>query len=105
MLDGLYLYTTGPSERRDAVGTAIILGTRIYGQSEGQVFSGQLIRTPTGVHGFSKLVYELDVGPAENEYLIEFKGQIVDDGVRLYCVPNGMEDEAYYADLVLVSTE
>ncbi|WP_336740208.1 hypothetical protein [Aureimonas altamirensis] len=105
MRDGLYLYSTGPSDRRDAFGTAIVVGTRIYGQSEGQVFSGQLSRTPAGVIGFSKLVYELEVGPAESEYLIKFEGEIVDNGARLRCVPNDVAEEAYYADLVLVSTE
>ena len=50
-------------------------------------------------------MYELEVGPAGSEYLIKFEGEIVDNGARLRCVPNDVAEEAYYADLVLVSTE
>lgn len=99
MQDGLYLYSTGPKERRDAQGSAVLANGRIYAFSEGQVFSGTFDISGQRLTGQALLVYELEYGPVEQRHIVSFVG-VEDEGtIVMDCVPNDNDEELYSAVL------
>lgn len=99
MLDGLYLYSTGPRERRDAHGSAVLTNGRIYAFSEGQVFSGTFDIVGHRMKGQAILVYELDYGPVAQRHIVSFIGVEDQGSIVMDCIPNGNDAELYSAVL------
>jgi hypothetical protein len=99
MQEGLFLYTTGPKDRRDAQGSAVLINGRIFATSEGQVFSGHFEIVDDRLIGNAALIYEIGYGPTGVPHTVAFEGAIKGDAIHMDCIPNDNPDEPYTAVL------
>lgn len=99
MREGLFLYTTGPRERRDAQGSAVLINGRIFATSEGQVFSGSFEVIDDRLFGKAALIYEIGFGPTGVPHTVLFEGAIDGDAIHMDCIPDDNPEEPYTAVL------